>query len=103
MKAQVVNYGRPMPFNTRAGNIRVPRMRPFIVHDPRIVEDLRKYPYIKIRILEGALGKPLIDYSSYRINELRNIAAGLGIEGSFFMKKPELIKRLEESNGISTC
>ncbi|MHA1614800.1 MAG: hypothetical protein ACTSYJ_08120 [Candidatus Thorarchaeota archaeon] len=45
----------------------------------------------------------MVRYSIYSINELRSIAARAGIKGSFFKSKKELIKLLEEKDGISTC
>ncbi len=39
--------------------------------------------------------KKEIDYSGYRVNELRSIAAGKGIKGAFFMKRSELIKKIK--------
>jgi len=45
----------------------------------------------------------MVRYSVYSINELRSIAARAGIKGSFFKSKKELIKLLEEKDGISTC
>ncbi len=43
-----------------------------------------------------------IDFSGYRINELRSMAANRNIKGSFTMKKVDLIKLLkktEDKNG----
>ena len=39
--------------------------------------------------------KKEIDYSGYRINELRTIATNKGIKGAFSMKRSELIKRIK--------
>jgi hypothetical protein len=43
-----------------------------------------------------------IDFSGYRINELRSMAAVQKIKGSFTMKKAVLIQKLEEKNAAKT-
>jgi len=79
--------------------------------DPRgIVEDLRFFEQSdKLGfevVVDDENGHPSptrinsgIDYTAYHINELRKQAAGLGVKGVFFMKKAEIIQKMEEQNG----
>jgi len=81
----------------------LPAFEPYKTQDKKVLETLEKYNkrddiFLKIEILED---ESAIDYSKYKIHELRSIAAKVGIKGFFTMKKLELIKNLEEKNGIS--
>ncbi|MHA1290902.1 MAG: hypothetical protein ACTSPB_26250, partial [Candidatus Thorarchaeota archaeon] len=68
--------------------------------DVRAIKELKNFPQVEIKVLEK---EAMVDYSVYSINELRSIAARAGIKNSFFKSKKELIKLLEEKDGISTC
>lgn len=103
MLAKITNFGRPRTFPTYKGYVFLPEYEPYKTQDKKIVETLKKYNkrddiFLKIDILED---EPAIDYSKYKIYELRSIAAKVGIEGFFTMKKLDLIKNLEDKNGIS--
>ena len=81
----------------------MPVHEPYKTQDKKVLETLEKYNRrddvsLKIEILKD---EPAIDYSKYKIHELRSIAARAGIKGFFTMKKTDLIKKLEEKNGIS--
>jgi hypothetical protein len=82
---------------------------PYEVCDEGVLEDLKRFEqsdHLGFEIKESSrpeAPKSLsqINYSDYRINELRAIVAGRGVEGAFFMKKVDLIKKLEEKHGTS--
>jgi hypothetical protein len=96
MLARITNYNIRSRFPTCCGDIVLPRRQPRLDDfDPRIVEELKKIPMIQVEVL----GKP---FSKMKINELRAEAKKAGIERAFFLKKEELIKRLEESHGKHT-
>ena len=95
MRARIINYGYRKVFPTCLGNLRLLPNRPYEFTNARAVNELRNYKDIQIEILEE--DKP-IDYSKYPIGQLRKIATKVGIKGSFFMKKIELIKKLEGKN-----
>lgn len=111
MLATVTNYGYGRKtFPTRIGNIYLERLMPFEIHDEGVLEDLRVFEQsdmLGFEIKEASRPEapvPLrstIDYSGYRINELRSIAAEKGVKGVFRMRKVDLIKILEEKNGTS--
>jgi len=103
-KATVINYGRSQYFPTCVGNLYLESNR---IHDDldnrQALEELSKWPFVDVEITEGSIDGPEINYSYFRINALRKMATQAGITGSFTMKKSELIKKLEEKDGISTC
>jgi len=103
-RATVTNYGRSQHFPTCIGNIYLESNR---VHDNldncQALEELSKWPFVEVKILEGSIEGPKVDYLHFGINALRKMAAQAGITGTFTMKKLVLIKRLEEKDGISTC
>ena len=108
MKGIVTNYGRPRTFPTRNGNIFIDRLLPLEVCDEGVLDDLKQFEqsaFLTFEILEPSrleAPTPLpkgVDYSGCRINELRAIAAGKGIKGTFTMKKVDLIKILEDKHG----
>ena len=99
-----------MTFPTRIGNLFINRLMPYEICDEGVLEDLKRFEqsdYLGFEIIESS--KPeapkslsqTINYSDYRINELRAIVAGRGVKGAFFMKKADLIKKLEEKHGTS--
>jgi len=102
MLAKVTNFGRPRIFPTYTGGLHLNRLAPIRTDDREVIKDLRKLNkrndiYLKVEILEN--DKPPIDYQSRPIWELKSIASKVGIKGFFTMRKPELIKILEEKNG----
>ncbi len=110
MRCIVTNYGYGrMTFPTRIGNLFINRLMPYEVCDEGVLEDLKRFEqsdHLGFEIKESSrpeAPKSLsqINYSDYRINELRAIVAGRGVEGAFFMKKVDLIKKLEEKHGTS--
>ena len=103
-KATVINYGRSQHFPTCIGNIYLESNR---IHDNldnrQALGELSKWQFVDVEVTEGSIDGPEINYSYFRINALRKMAAQVGIKGNFTMKKSELIKKLEEKDGISTC
>ena len=108
MYCTVTNYGYGRKtFPTRIGNIYLERLMPFDVYDKGVLEDLKRFEQsdqLGFEVIEPSRPEaPVpprfrIDYSGYRINELRAIAAERGVKGTFSMKKVDLIKILEEKN-----
>jgi hypothetical protein len=95
MLVRITNHSSRETFPTHVGPIFFRRGRPETRDvSQRLVDDLKKYAQMHIEILK----KPA-DFSKLKINELRATAKKAGIERVSFMKKDELIKRLEESNG----
>jgi len=103
MKCVVINYGYGRKsFPTRVGNLFINRLVPFTTDDMGVVEDLRRFEYVNKLTFEFIEDKIAVDYyGKTPIWELRKAAAGLGIKGCFYMRKPEIIKLLEENNATS--
>ena len=111
MLARVTNYGYGRKtFPTRIGNIYLERLMPFDVDDEGVLEDLKVFEQsdklgfeiIKTSRPEAPVPlRPKVDYSGYRINELRSIAAEMGEKGVFRMRKVDLIRILEDKNATS--
>lgn len=114
MLAEIRNYAGTRIVPTAVGNIRIPARRVKYESDPEVLRALvalkndRRLYRIEIRMIEGELPgltgpdkEPRTDFSKYSVNELRTLAADVGIEGSFYMTKDNLIKRLEEKNGTA--
>ena len=93
MLARVTNYGYRKIFPTCLGNLLIPPRKPIEIDNEKAAKELSEFKDVEVKILEG---ESQIDYSKYKINELRNIAAQIGIKGTFSMKKVDLIKKLEE-------
>jgi len=100
MRARITNYSYRNVFPTCLGNLFIPRGKEIELDDTRVIKEMKRFPQVEIKVLEN---EPMVRYSIYSINELRSIAARAGIRGSFFKSKKELIKLLEEKDGISTC
>lgn len=125
MLAIVTNFGRPRVFPSCQGNLWLNRLAPVEVRDPKLIEQLRKYNerrdiQLEIKIVEDPLypGKKIkeevktkikyadfdefkMDYSQFKIQQLRSMAGAKGIKGTFKMTKKLLIEKLEEKDGIS--
>jgi len=95
-----------MPFPTRIGNLSIGRLRELTITDRGVFEDLKRYEKserlgFKVEVDDEnghppASADPGIDYGALTINELRGIASGKGVKGTFSMKKVDLIKTLKE-------
>ncbi len=111
MIATVTNYGYGRKsFPTRIGNVYLERLMPFEVDDEGVLDDLKVFEQsdklgfeiVKPSRPEAPISlRPKVDYSGYRINELRSIATERGLKGAFRMRKVDLIKLLEDNNGTS--
>ena len=102
MKCVVINYGYGRKsFPTRVGNLFINRMVPFTTDDMGVVEDLRRFEHVNKLTFEFIEDKNAEDYEKTPIWELRKAAAGLGIKGCFCMRKPEIIRLLEEKDATS--
>jgi len=97
MLAKATNYGRSRGFPTCIGNFFLPYNVPIDIPDRRAAKELDAFPLVQVTVVEGSLEEPRIDYTKYSVQELRSIAAQVGIKGGFFMKKADLIQKLEET------
>lgn len=99
-----MNFGHPRTIPTCQGNIFLPRQIPVPMDLTELAaEELDATRFVHVNYLdrkdEGKKRRVSpIDYSKYPIQDLRSIAATLGIEGFFTMRKVDLIKKLEEKN-----
>jgi len=100
MRARITNYSYRNVFPTCLGNLFIPRGKQIELDNAQAIMELKRFPQVEIEVIEN---EPMVDYSVYSINELRSIAARAGVKDSFFKSKKELIKLLEEKDGISTC
>lgn len=95
MLTKITNFGRPRTFPTPKGYVFIAVRKPYYTDNAKVLEILqtankRRDVFLKIETL---------DYTKYKIYELRSMAAKVGIEGFFTMKKSDLIKKLEEKHG----
>jgi len=115
MLAIVTNFGRPRVFPSCKGNLWLNRMMPVEVNDPLLLKQLQNYNkrrdiHLEIKIVgekpkaapapvqtHEAITKP--DYSGFKVQQLRTMAAVMGISGTFKMRKKDLIEKLEEKDG----
>lgn len=106
----VTNYGfGRVSFPTRIGNLYIGPLESLPIKDRGVYEDLKRFEKsdklgFKVAVDDENGQQPTrpgsgIDYVDCPINELRSIAAGRGVKKAFFMKKAELIQKLEETNG----
>lgn len=105
MIVQVVNFGDDKVVPTCQGDIHIPHFPGPTEMDlqKKAAQEINEQPEIEVTFpeanyLETELEDKQIDYSGYRINELRSMAAVQKIKGSFTMKKAVLIQKLEEKN-----
>ena len=111
MIATVTNYGYGRKsFPTRIGNVYLERLMPFKIDDEGVLADLKVFEQsdklgfeiVKPSRPEAPISlRPKVDYSGYRINELRSIASERGLKGAFRMRKVDLIKLLEDNDGTN--
>ena len=102
MIATIRNVGRTRVFPTQAGNIRIPQLSEIRIADAAVVKEIMQSANLLVDWTDEnglsiqAKGPKKIDYSLYRISELRSIAASLKVPGFFTMRKVDLIKILTE-------
>lgn len=97
MLARITNYSYRRIFPTCLGNMFIARQKPIELRHSKAINELSHFKDVLVEVLEP---DERIDYGRYPIHQLRKIATQVGIKGSFFMKKIELIKKLEEQNAI---
>lgn len=93
MLARITNFSFRKRFPTCLGVLFLPRYKQIELSDPQAIKDLSRFPYMEIEFIEGPA-----NFVRMSINQLRHVATQKGIKGSFFMKKAELIKKLEGQN-----
>jgi len=104
MLINVINYGYGRKsFPTRVGNLFIDRLIPFPVNDPGVLEDLKHFEKSDCLGFEEVepVRKATCKFDGLSINELRKAATRAGIKGCFLMRKPDIIKLLEENNATS--
>lgn len=125
MLAIVTNFGRPRVFPCSQGNLWLNMLAPIEVRDPEVIMQLQKYNQrrdiqLEIKLIKDPIypgekmGKEIetdmkyvefdefkMEYSKFKITQLRSMAAAKGIKGTFKMTKKLLIEKLEEKDGIS--
>ena len=101
MLAIVTNHGKTRSFPTCVGNLRIITGDELPTTNPKLIEEMKKFHLIEVEMVEEEQKpkqKKDIDYSSYRITELKSVAAALGISDSITMDKSTLIKRIKETD-----
>jgi len=124
MLAIVTNFGRPRIFPSCQGDFWLNRLQPIEIRDPELIKQLQDYnkrrdilleikvideattPAYRVKEKETKIDYPdeaefKMDYSQFKILQLRSMAKAKGIEGTFKMTKKLLIEKLEEKDGIS--
>lgn len=124
MLAIVTNFGRSRIFPCSLGNLWLNRLAPVEIKNLKAIEELKKYNerrdiQLEIKMIDDPLypGKKAamdipagdyskfdefkMDYSQFKIQQLRSMAVAKGIEKTFKMTKKLLIEKLEEKDGIS--
>ena len=96
MLARIINNGHRRVYPTCIGDLRIPKGQEYTLEDKKAIEELSYYPDLTIEVIRE--DPACIDYSKYPVNQLRNIVAKTGRKDSFFMKKVDLIKLLEEQH-----
>jgi len=103
--AIVRNTGRTRSFPTCVGNIRIPKLSLIKIHNIEAAREIGRFPNVSIEYIEDPETRPdrlrgrrrsQVDYSIYKIWELRSIAASLGIKGFFTMRKKDLIEQISK-------
>lgn len=96
---KIKNKGLKAVFKTGQGFLVINEGETIEVGDKQVANEMKKHKEIEIREAEPAkIEVPEVkapNLMPYKIQELRSIAAGKGIEGSIRMTKAQLIKKLE--------
>lgn len=89
-------------FKTSQGHLVLGEDETVEITDKRLADELRRYQGIEVEEAEPVKVKVPeiqeereIDYSGYRIQELRSIASQRGIKNFFTMKKSQVIEALK--------
>ena len=89
MKFRVWNFGRTREVPFRGKNIFLQKDSGFETDDEKLVDELRRFPYIKVEKIK--------DYGSMPIWELRRLASQKGLKGLTRAPKKVIIERLSEA------
>jgi len=124
MLAIVTNFGRPRIFPSCQGGFWLNRLQPIEIRNSELIKQLQDYNkrrdiLLEIKVIDEAAAQIeevkkedikidypdeaefKMDYSQFKILQLRSMAKAKGIEGTFKMTKNLLIEKLEEKDGIS--
>ena len=124
MLAIVTNFGRPRIFPSCQGDFWLNRLQPIEIRNSELIKQLQDYNkrrdiLLEIKVIDEAAAQIeevkkedikidypdkaefKMEYSQFKILQLRSMAKAKGIEGTFKMTKKLLIEKLEEKNGIS--
>ena len=119
MLAIVTNFGRPRIFPSCQGDFWLNRLQPIEIRDPELIKQLQDYNKRRDILLEiniiGEAAAPAyeaeeketkidypdevelrMNYSQFKILQLRSMARAKGIEGTFKMTKKLLIEELKK-------
>jgi hypothetical protein len=99
MRAQVTNFGPTRSFPTCIGNVCIAARETREIENPKAISELRQFPLLKV-VCDGR-GESRganVDWSKFKINHLRSVAARYKIRGVFGMKKADLVKALKEKH-----
>lgn len=98
MPATVTNHGTGGHFPCKLGSLFFERGRTRVIEDDAAIEELRRFPRLKITYLPQDKKKslPKRDSSGLTIQMLRRMAHRAGIKGFFTMPKVRLIEKLGE-------
>lgn len=99
---QIKNKGEKSVFKTTQGHLVLGENETVEITDKRLADELRGEEVIEIEEAEPVKieipeirEEREIDYSGYRIHELRSIASQRGIKNFFTMKKSQVIEALK--------
>jgi len=105
MIATIRNVGKTRTFPTCLGAVTIPHLKEVEIPNEDAAKEILRSPLLIVkwrsegddqRAAPGQQPMPQIDYSKYRAQELRSIAASLKVPGFFTMKKKDLIQILSE-------
>ena len=115
----MTNFGRPRVFPSCQGDFWLNRLAPIEVRNPELIKQLQDYNkrrdiLLEIKVIDEAAAPAYeaeeketkidypdesefkMDYSQFKILQLRSMAKAKGIEGTFKMTKKLLIEELKK-------
>jgi hypothetical protein len=99
MIALVTNFGQTRSFPTCIGNVYIGATETREIENEKAIEELKAFPMLKV-VCKGPskVPKPGVDWSSFKITQLKSIAVRYKIRGFSRMRRADLIKALEEKH-----